>query len=225
MNVNRKISIAAVLLCVAAASAQAWGDKGPSFKEKVTALAAAGKTIPVVYLATELEAAAVTPPSIMENALFKAPAPAEFAALGDEAVKALNESFGVTAFKAVAADKVPTKESKVWGKVPDWAAADFEVYVAVREYAKYVASTAGKKSLKLALRGEVELMENVLDKKGVKESKSIKTLRASAYSKAAPVDRVPAKPEDCAAAVPAGSVQPELVKKVQEEIADFAKKK
>ena len=37
MNVNRKISIAAVLLCVAAASAQAWGDKGPSFKEKVTA--------------------------------------------------------------------------------------------------------------------------------------------------------------------------------------------
>jgi len=230
MSVNRKVWIVAGALCLAAVSAQAglWGNKGPSFKEKVAALAAAGKTIPVVYLATDFEAVSVTPPSIMESALFKAPAPADFAAPVDEVVKALNAGFGVEAFKAVAADKVPTKESKVWGKVPDWAAADFEVYVAVRETGKYVATLAsatGKKSVKLILRGEVELMENVVDKKGVKESDSIKTLRASASSAAAPLDKVPAQLADCSAAVPAGSVQPELTKKLLEEIADFAKKK
>lgn len=228
MIVNRKAGLAAALLCLAAVSAQAWGNKGPTFKEKVLALAAAGKTIPVVYLAPEFEVASLVPPSIRENALFKAPAPADFVAPLDEVVKALNAGFGVEAFKAVPADKVPTKVSRLWGNMLDWAATDYELCVAVREYPKYTAtlgSATGKKSLKLYIRGEVELSENVVDKKGVKESESIKTLRAAASSKSAPLDKTPAQLEECSAAIPASSLQPELTKGLLEEIADFAKKK
>ena len=229
MRVNLKVWIVSGTLCLAGLPAQAglW-DKGPTFKEKVAALAAAGKTIPVVCVAAEFEAASTVPPSIREDVLFKAPAPADFAAPGEEVVKALNAGFGVQAFKAVSADKVPIKESRIWGKTPDWAATDFEVFVAVREYPRYTAtlgSASGAKSIKLYMRGEVELMENVVDKKGVKEAKSIKTLRAAASSKSAPLDKTPVKLEECSAAIPAGSLQPELVKGLLKEIEDYAKKK
>ncbi|OGR88452.1 MAG: hypothetical protein A3A86_08345 [Elusimicrobia bacterium RIFCSPLOWO2_01_FULL_60_11] len=202
--------------------------KGPTTKEKVAALASAGKTIPVVYLTAGINGVSVVPPSIMETAIFNNGAvPADYAAIGDEAVKSFNAGFGVTAFKTVPSSQIPVVEKAIWGKVPDWAATDFELYVAVTvsgQYKANLASSTGAKSAKLNMKCAVEVMENIVDKKGQKKSDSIKTLRFDAQSKTAPIEKTPATLEDFSAAIPAASLTADLLEKEKAEIAKFAAK-
>jgi hypothetical protein len=160
-----------------------FAKEGPTVKQKVLAIAANNKTIPVVFVKEGISAEQIGNATIPSKTLFsKQEFPAEFDAVLTTVIDALKAGTGADNFSIVPIGQIPVKESKVFGKSPDWTATDYNMYILVTLSADYELHTSDKgvKTITLNLKAVIKIMENVLDKKGNKDSKTIKTLYGQA---------------------------------------------
>ena len=215
-----------LLFCAILPNTSFAGD--PSLKDKIAALAAEGKTIPVVYVVYTwdgIKGEQTRPPSIMSTDLFKQKAvPEGYKAVVDTVIASLNSGYGVTCFKSVSLDSVPKKESMTYGMEPDWMATDYGLYVSVVTNGIY-ASILGQSSnsIKLTMKCEVKIMENY-EKKGKRKSDTIKTLYGSASTKAMPVKSAYSTWEEFIKDIPPESLIGDLKNAAGKEVAKFAAK-
>jgi hypothetical protein len=202
--------------------------KDPTLKEKIAALAAEGKFIPVVYYVLSyagIKGRQYRPPDLTPYDLFsKKPMPDGYQAVNDTVIAALNAGYGVTCFKSFPFDSLPKKESRVWGTVTDWLATDYKIYVSVGLSGEYDLNISQYgKSIKLIMNCEITIMESY-DKKGEKKSDDIKTLRPSATTKSVAVKTDYNKFEQFTNDIPADALINELKAAAAKEVAKYAAK-
>lgn len=203
--------------------------KDPTLKEKIAALAAEGKTIPVVYVVYTwdgIKGQQTRPPSIISQDLFKQKAvPDAYKSVVDNVIESLNTGYGVTCFNGVPFDSLPTKESSVFGKEPDWSAVDYSLYVSVVINGVYdLVLGQSSKSIKLTMKCEIKIMESI-EKKGKKKSDTIKTLYATATTKPMTVKSAYSTFEEFTKDIPPESVVDDLKAAAAKEVGKYAGKK
>jgi hypothetical protein len=202
--------------------------KDPTLKEKIAALAAEGKTIPVVYFVYSwqgIKGDQTRPPDISPYSLFtKQPVPDAYKAVKDTAIATLNAGYGVTCFKEVPFDSLPKKTSFTKGTVPDWTATDYKLYVSVVVSGVYDSKVGQNGNwIKLTMNCEITIMENY-EKKGEKKSDDIKTLRATATMKSVQVKKAYTTWEQFTGDIPADTLVNDLKAAAAKEIAKYAAK-
>ena len=224
-SLSRMWVVSALLLVLMSGSAFA---KDPTLKERVTALAAAGKSIAVVYWPCFYSGEVTEPAkSLAETTLFNGGTiPASYSAIGQTALESFNKGFSVTAFSLVDIAKIPMKKSWTGDQTPVWTTLDNEMFVSVGVFFrnKLILNNDKSKNVKLTVFAKIEIMENIVDKKGKKESSNIKTLNVSVSSKAVPATGTVATQADFEKFIPSDSVLEELKVAVDQEIAKYLAK-
>jgi hypothetical protein len=202
--------------------------KDPTLKEKIAAVAAEGKFIPVVYYVLSyagIKGEQYRPPDLRPYDLFsKKPVPDAYKAVNDTVIAALNAGYGVTCFRSVAFDSLPKKESAIRGTVTDWIATDYKLYVSVALSGEYdlKIGQAGK-SIKLIMNCDIAILESY-DKKGEKKSDDIKTLHVNASTKSVTVKTDYSKFEQFTTDIPADALVSDLKAAAAKEVAKYAAK-
>ncbi len=222
---SRMWVVSALLLVLVTGSAFA---KDPTLKERVTALAGAGKSIAVVYWPSFYSGeVSDSSGSLARTTLFTGGAvPASYSAIGQMAAESFNKGFSVTAFSPVDVAKIPMKQSWTGEKTPEWTTLDNEVFVSVGLFVRenLIRNRDGSKNVKLSVLAKIEIMENSVDKKGKKESSVLKTLNASVSSKAVPATGTVSTQADFEKVIPTDSLLEELKAAVDQELAKYIAK-
>ena len=169
----RAVTAAILAFALMAGSVQA---KAPTLKEKLSALAGAGKSIPVVYWPCQY--VGVNWVAEGSKGFRDGVIPGDYAALRQTVIDCLNQTFSNEAFKAVGLESVALKPDAFWGKAPDWASLDSEMVVSVAVFLRYDFDDESSTtySLKLEAWAEIKFNENGLDKKRKMKSTTLKTL-------------------------------------------------
>jgi len=222
---SRMWVVPALLLVLVTGSAFA---KDPTLKERVAAIAGAGKSIAVVYWPSFYSGeVSDSSGSLARTTLFTGGAiPASYSAIGQTAVESFNKGFSVTAFTPVDVAKIPMKQSWTGEKTPEWTTLDNEVFVSVGLFVRenLIRNRDGSKNVKLSVLAKIEIMENSVDKKGKKEASVLKTLNASVSSKAVPATGTVSTQADFEKVIPTDSLLEELKTAVDQEIAKYVAK-